>query len=101
MAAAVWSFLLANLPCVLQRSARRRLHDHDEISLVFIRDETLGNALKNKVGESESGNEQDQGDWLVAQKGAQGVDVSARDRTDDAIDLAEQPVLRDVRPAQQ
>ena len=93
--------LLANLAGVLERRARGSLHNHDQIALVFIRNETFRDALKYEVREPEAGGEEDEGHRFVAQESAQRMDVSVRDRFDDAVDATEKPVLPAVLAAQQ
>ena len=51
--------LLLNVLGVLQRCSRGGLHADDQIALIFIRHESLGDALENQVGQAEAGDEQD------------------------------------------
>ncbi len=65
---------------VFERSSGGSLDDDDEVSLIFGGDEALGDVPENEVGETESGEKQDQRYGLKAQKRAESANVAVVNR---------------------
>src|SRR5712692_5850150 len=93
--------LLADRFRIFERGSRRRLDHDDEISLVFIGYESARHSGEYEVRESQSHEEQHNRHKLVVQKMPQESAVTVRCRADNFVNLAEQPVLLAVFPAQQ
>ena len=86
---------------VLQRRARRGLHDHEEISLVFLRHKSAGHPLINKISSRQPEQEDGNHGGLPVRQMVQRVAIAGGPALDGRVDPAEEAVLRTVAMAQQ
>src|SRR5437868_12157453 len=95
------SKLFADVSGVFQRSARGRLYQDYEISLVFIRNEPFRHALENQVGEPQPYEKQYDRNQAEAKEYAQRSPVSISDSADYAINAGEEPSFFSVLSAEE
>src|SRR5580704_2141151 len=95
------AYLVLDLSDVIRGRARRSLDNDREIALIFVGNETLGNALENRIGKPQSGKKQDHGGQAKAKESLQRAPVSFGDGGNHAINVAEEPAFRSVLAAEQ
>src|SRR2546429_9844262 len=84
----------ADVARIAQRSALRRLHDENHVTLVVFREECAGHALIHKIGGTEEREENHKRDDAQAQQEAHSSAIKAGASSDHFVEPAEEAELR-------
>src|SRR5579862_4249680 len=86
---------------VFQGCTGGRLNDDNKISLVFVWDESTGNAREHKISQPQTGEKQNNHCQLVIQNVVHDATVTARDRRHSIVKLLQPPPFLAVGTAQE